>query len=275
MKALFEILPAKIDTNNCTLFCEISYECFSFAIKNEEQNKFVGVAVFELEKAADEKEYANVLEELINKQPLLADSFKKVYIIYSFKECVLIPFNLYSSLENENVLKLVHGDIQSNSFVLTDLITENGVYNTYRVGAPIVSMLQKKFPDAENIHRYSVSLKQPQPEGDKLKVIFYPQRIIVKLSKNGKTEFINSFNYRTKEEASYILLNTSTQYEANNIPVEVSGLIEKNSALYKEIYKYFETVSFDSLPAGLEYAEEIMQQPSHYFSHIFSAVSCE
>ena len=54
MKALFEILPEGIDAANCVLVCEISNEGFSYAIKNEEQNKYVAVAVFHFEKGIDE-----------------------------------------------------------------------------------------------------------------------------------------------------------------------------------------------------------------------------
>ena len=66
--------------------------------------------------------------------------------MYSFAESVLIPFALYSSLENENVLNLVHGDLQNNTSVLTDLITESGVYNAYRVSTPILNVFKSKFP---------------------------------------------------------------------------------------------------------------------------------
>lgn len=275
MKALFEILPGSVDAANCILVCEISNEIFSYAIKNEEQNRYVALAVFQFEKGTDSNDYGNVLQDVIQTQPLLSGNFKKVYIVYSFAESVLIPFALYSSLENENVINLVHGDIQNNTSVLTDLVTESGVYNAYRVGAPILNVFKSIFPDAVNMHQYSVLLKQPRPKEDKLSIIFYPQRIVVKLNKKGRTELVNSFCYNTAEDVSYILLNTCKQFGVENIAVEICGLIEKDSALYKEIYKYFETIDFALLPAACNYAEEIIQQPSHYFSHIFAIDSCE
>ena len=275
MKALFEILPDSIDAAQCILVCEISKESFSYVIKNEEQNLYVGIAVFQFEKGTDSRDYGNILQDAIQDQKLLAEKFKKVCIIYSFAESVLIPFALYSSLENENVLNLVHGDFHTNTSVLTDLVTESGVYNTYRVSGSILNTFQSKFSDAINMHQHSALLKQPKPEGDKLKIIFYPGRIVLMLNKKGRTELVNSFCYNTPEDVSYILLNTCRQFEVENIPIEVSGLIEEDSALYKEIYKYFETVHFASLPAGSNYSEEITQQPSHYFSHLFEVDSCE
>ena len=275
MKALFEILPGSVDAANCTLVCEISNESFSYAIKNTEQNNYVGLAVYQFEKATDRKDYGNVLQEVIKAQPLLSGNFKKVFIVYSYAESVLIPFALYSSLENENVINLVHGDIENNTSILTDLVTESGVYNAYRVSATILKVLNSTFPDAVNTHQYSILLKQPQVKEDELSIIFYPQRIVVKLNKKGRIALVNNFFYNTAEDVSYILLNICQQFEVENVPVEISGLIDKDSALYKEIYKYFETIAFSALPAACNYAEEITRQPAHYFSHIFAIDPCE
>lgn len=275
MKAVFEILPVSVDAGKCILICEISNEGFSFAIKNDEQNTYVAVAVFQFDKGTDRKDYGNILQDAIQKQSLFSAGFEKVFIMYSFEESVLIPFNLYSSLENENVLKLIHGDIQNNTSVLTDLVTESGVYNVYRVPSQVVTIFKHKFPDAVNLHQYSVLLRQPQEKNDKLYIIFYLQKIVVKLNKNGSTILLNSFYFNKAEDVSYVLLNICKQFEVENIPLEISGLIEKDSALYKEIYKYFETVEFASLPSISNYADGITQQPSHYFSNIFAVDSCE
>jgi Protein of unknown function (DUF3822) len=275
MKALFEILPGGVDAAQCVLVCEVSNEGFSYAIKDDEQNRYVAIAVFHFDKGTGREAYGNILGELIQSQPLLSENFRKVYVMYSFAESVLIPFALYSSLENVNVLNLVHGDLQNHTSILTDLVTESGVYNAYRIDTPVINTLQSKFPDAVTMHQYSVLLRQPRSTEDKLSIIFYPQRIVVKLEKKGRTELVNSFRYNTAEDASYILLNSCRQFEIETIPIEVSGLIEKDSALYKEIYKYFEEVNFASLPANYTYVDEIIQQPSHYFSHIFAIDSCE
>ena len=275
MKAVFEILPDSVDAGKSILVCEISNEGFSYAIKNTRQNTYVALALFHFDKSAKSIDYGQVLQNTIQKQLLLSGNFKKVFIMYSFGESVLIPVALYSSPENKNVLNLIHGDIENDVSILTDIIVDNGIYNTYRVPAPIFKVFKSKFPDAVNRHQYSVLLEQLPAKEDKLFIIFYPQKIVLKLDKNGRTELINSFYYNNAEDVSYILLNVCKQFEVENIPIEVSGLIEKDSALYKEIYKYFESVSFASLPAGSSYSEEITQHPSHYFSHIFAVDPCE
>jgi len=276
LKTVLEILPVEIDAYRSILVCEISNEGFSYAIKNDDTNTYVGVSVSHFNKntGADD-DYSINLQNGLGLQSLLSGNFKKVYIINSFGESVLIPFYLYDSQENKNALNLIHGDLQDNASILTDVIAQHEIYNSYRVSTPLLSVIKSKFPGAINRHQYTVLLKQVPAEEDKMLVIFYSKKIVVMLNKNKSTQFINTFAYTTAEEVLYILLNTCKQFEAENIPLEISGMIENNSALSKEIFKYFASVSFKKLPAGCNYSEEITKHPSHYFSHIFAADSCE
>ena len=275
MKPVFEILPDAVDAEKSILVCEISNQGFSYAIKNEDQNIYVGLAVFHFNKNAVGQNDANILKEIIGGQSLLSQKFRKVCVIFSYSESVLVPFELYNLTENENVLNLIHGDIQNKAVILTDLVVEKKVYNAYRVPADILKIISETFPNAVNRHQYSALLKQTTETENKLLVIFYPQKIVVRLIKGGDVEFINNFDYRTAEDVSYILLNVCKQFEVANVPLEVSGLIDKDSGLYKEIYKYFEPIEFATLSEESNYVEAINQHPAHYFSHIFAFDTCE
>lgn len=275
MKTILEILPVDVDTQKCTLLCEISNEGFSYAIKNDDENVYIAVAVFHYDKNTDIGDYSVILQNELERQPLLSGNFKKVYIMYSFEESVLIPLSLYSSRENTNVLSLIHGDLQNNVSVLTDFIVESGIYNTYNISTPLLNVLKSKFPDAANRHQYSVLLKQVPAEEDKLLIIFYLRKIVMMLNKNGSTQFINTFSYDTTDDVLYILLNACKQFEVDNIPVEISGMIEKNSPLSTGILEYFSSVRFTELPAGSNYSEDITKHLPYYFSYLFAVDSCE
>jgi len=270
MKALFDISSAIPDPFDCLLICEVTDDGFSYAIKNQTDGTFTTVAVFEADKSAARENYSDSLRDLIEQIEVLKRHFKQVIIMFSFEDSVLIPFSMYSSLENEQVLKLIHGDLKENSAVMTDLVTGSGVYNAYRVPKPVVNVVKSYFPHATTVHQYSVLLQQPQPTGHQLNVVFYPKRIVLHLYKNGRTVLINAYGYKRPEDVSYTLLNACQHFEMENVPVKISGLIEKESALYKELYKYFETIELAELPASHQYAADISQQPAHYFSHLFS-----
>jgi hypothetical protein len=125
------------------------------------------------------------------------------------------------------------------------------------------------------MHQYSLLLKNPVNRNEGLDVIFYSQKIVVHLIKDGKQQLINSYKYQKAEDVSYTLLNICKQFQLENVHLEISGLLEETSALYKEIYKYFTDIEFTSLSPANNYSEEITKFPAHYFSYIFAIDSCE
>lgn len=275
MRTAFEILPTSLDAANCSLFCEVSNEGFSFCIKDETNNSFVGLAIYNYDKTKPLVGLPIDLQIVFHqKKDILSQKFNKVIVVYSLPQSVLIPFSIYSSDRNETVMNLMHGDFHANEIIFTDLITEHSVYNCYRIPTALYEVLQEHYPNATSAHQYTVLLKRPIEKEDKLSVIFYGQKLIVFLIQGGKYQLINSYSYITPEDVSYILLNVCHQLKIKNITLEINGLVEEDSLLYKEIYKYFTDIEFSKLPLGSNYSEEIKQYPTHYFSHIFSLDSC-
>lgn len=105
-------------------------------------------------------------------------------------------------------------------------------------------------------------------------VIFYSYKMIVSLFVEGKCLLINSYDYQYAEDVSYYLLSIREENNIDNIALEVSGFIEKNSTLYNELYKYFKDISFARLSPLCEYSEDILHYPSHYFCHLFDLDPC-
>ncbi|HXS55825.1 MAG TPA: DUF3822 family protein [Hanamia sp.] len=275
MRTAFEIIPSSLDSENCTLICELSTEGFSYVIKDEEKNSVEGLAVHHYDKSTPPVGFPIALQILFHKQRTLSQRFKKTIINYSLPESVLMPFPLYNSARNGDVINLVHGDLHGDGIILADKIEEQKTYNVFRLRTDMHEVIQSQFPNAEHSHQYSVLLKRPVIKHDSLFVIFYARKIVVSLLKNGTPQLINTFRFQTAEDVSYTLLNICKQFDVPNIALTISGLLERKSELYKEIYKYFETIDMAPLPDCQKYHEEILVYPSHYFSHIFAIDPCE
>lgn len=270
MKAVLEILSGKIDAGDCVLICEAGTDGFSYVIKNEASNEFVALAVYHFSGNYAGENSSPVLKEIFKNEGMLSESFKKVFVIYSYPESVLVPFEMYNSQKNSSVLNMIHGDFTENDAVRSDVIEEIKAYNVYRIPSKLKDDIESQFPSAECLHQYSALAKNASPDGNKITVIFYPNKIVLTVMKEGKLMLVNSFLYKRAEDVSYILLNTCQQFEMENVTLEASGLIEQNSALYKEIYKYFEHVSFAPLPGEIIMQEDFAVYPSHFFSHFFT-----
>jgi hypothetical protein len=275
MRTVFEILPESVDTENSVLLCEVNNEGFSFGIKNETENFFSGLGIYHYDKSRPPVGLPIALQVIFHQKEIFSKKFKKTRIVYSFPQSVLVPFSVYNSSKNGLMMNMMHGDLHSNETLLTDVIASQYFYNCYRIPSALHEVLQSQFPGAVSMHQYTHLLKMPVGKNDRLSVIFYSQKIIVFLVKNEKYHLINSFNYRSPEDVSYILLNICRQFNINGIQLEMSGLIEESSALYKEVYKFFTDIQLAALPEGISFSEEITRYPSHYFSYIFAIDSCE
>lgn len=274
MRAVFEILPSDYDPENCSLLCEVSNEGFSYCIKNEETNSFLGIAVYHFDHSKLAVGFPIALQVLFHQQEIFSKKFRKVCVVYSFPQSVLIPFSIYNPERNQTVMNMMFGDVEANELILTDDIANQSMYNCYRLAPAILEMVKSQFPNATFFHQYSHLLKKTVAENDRMRVIFYSQKIVVNLRKEAKDVLVNTFNYTAAQDVSYILLTICQQFGVKNIQIQISGLIEENSVLYKEIYKYFDDIELSGFREGYQYDQGITALPSHYFTHIFDIDSC-
>lgn len=148
------------------------------------------------------------------------------------------------------------------------------MYNTYSVSKALNDTVFHQFPAIRGVHQFSALLKKERLEEDKMTAIFYPEKVVVTLYKEGKFQLLNNYAYRTPEDVVYILLNICRQFDAPDIPLEAFGFIEENSALFKSIYKYFTTVNLVNPSDEYQYEEGITQYPVHFFNHLYEFDVC-
>lgn len=275
MRTVFEILPSSVIPESCTLLCEVSNEGFSFCIKNEEINSFLGLGVYHYDKSKPAVGLPIDLQIIFHQKEILSGKFKKVCVVYSFCKSTLVPFSVYDREKNEVMMNMMFGDLGQNETILTEVLTDKSLYNCYRIPTALVEVIQNQFPNACSRHQYSLLLKNSASGSNYLTLIFYTQKFIVCLIKDGKYQLVNSYNFETPEDVSYSLLNICDQFNMIDPHLFIHGLLEENSPLFKGIYKYFSDIQFASLPSENVYSEEIMKFPAHYFSYIFAIDSCE
>ena len=98
----------------------------------------------------------------------------------------------------------------------------------------------------------------------------------VVIIKSNKLLLAKTFSYATPDDVLYYLLKCCQQLNISQqtVRLSLSGLIEKDSAVYRELYKYFINLEFESLPADIKLAEALTEHPPHYFSSISKLAAC-
>lgn len=271
MKALFEIF-SPFENQNTTLTCQVSENHLIIKISDKENRVQQGIGIYEIENIEN---YLSEFESFFQSHEWLAKPFHKIEIFFANREVVFVPFHLYDRSENENVLKLIHGDLDDRPGIIeVDMLTQQSVYAVYKVPKELYQLIKSTFPGGRFTHLFSCVVKREPPE-QLLSVNFIGKKAIVALAHKNKWQFVREFDFDSVQDVLYQLLNICAQYELVDTPLEVGGLIERNSTLFMEIYKYFQQVTLAQLPDGLEYHEDILRYPVHYFSSYFHLTPCE
>jgi hypothetical protein len=240
------------------------------------ERKIVGFESYNLPQTGREEEALAVLSE----SPLAEMNYGSVSITFNTEEFVLIPDRFYHPDIVEDSLALVHGDLPTNVSA-TEHLQEMGMHNLYRVPMWLHQCLTQRFHQAGKHHGVGLMLSSILKRNEDwsstcIHLWFYTGHVLSAIYKDGKLLISNWFPYEIPEDLSYTLLNAVEQYglDPGDVPVMVSGFIDRDSIIFEELMKYFLVVETDN-GGGTFIADDIFSgYPDHYFTPAFSIAVC-
>jgi hypothetical protein len=268
-----------VDWQRCRLVIELNQQFLHYVVLEEnEKVLLLRYYQFAAKKAGD---VAGFTEEVLTSDEVLQQNMKEVIVIYNWPENCFVPGALYDKSMDREYLELVHGDFY-NCFIASEKIRSADTYNVFRLPAPVHESLYRKFPGATFVHQYSAWLdcRQNQPpeqdQSGKVSVLFYRNTISISVVMGEEVKLVQSMEYQTAEDVAYHLLNICHQLglHPEKTIFDISGMIDLNSAMYKELQKYFLLIETDRLPAGLQVPEEMNSFPEHFFLPLLKLAVC-
>jgi len=242
----------------------------SFAVMNYLTKELVEFGYYT--SAEDENDYKSFFEGIES----LNNRYYQTAIGYDANESVQIPSVVYKYEDGQLNLDVAYG-----KSVHTTVVSENvpgwNLYNVYRLSSNLHSAISWKFLSAKSWSTYSVLLKDHSSKnGEAMIIDFKTDEFSLVVLKNSKLLLAKTFTYSSPEDVLYYLLKCCQQLSLSQQTVKVSlaGLIEKDSAVYRELYKYFINLEFESLSADVKLAEALTVHPKHYFSSISKLAAC-
>ncbi len=273
MNLPFYIQPANLNTSNAELYIAIDAPGLSYIIL--EGGTCKALAIYHFKADTSNELAAELIHRVIAEQPVLKQKFKKVNIIYGYAPSILIPQQFMHEKDNHALLDLVYGD-SGERVTRYDFMYRQAIQNVYGVPAVIEQVITRYFSSAHYHHIYSLLANVVKYPGNHLYCIVSEGQLKVLFIKDSKLQVMQHFDYKKPEDVVFHLLKLCKSFEVNlnDTILHLSGMIEPDSALYNELYKYFLQVQFDTLTDLYQYPEEINQYPAHYFSHLFSLAAC-
>jgi Protein of unknown function (DUF3822) len=275
LKPTFNIQVDHAAAGQLNLFLQIGEYHLAYTIIDNNSN-CVAVAMYHLQKQDSNEDTANLLKEIVAQQPLLKDGLCKIVLIFDYPQAVLIPEAYMQYEAKKNMLQLVFGEMEQMQ-IKTEFNAQKAMHVIYAIPKIIDTVLTYIFSADITTHQYALLPNIVQQTNTYLYCVFNQSTVTILLVKNGSTQIMQTYNYKTPEDVAYYFLHTCTSFEIdiNTLVVIVNGMIDKDSVLYTELYKYFLHIQFATLPPGFTYPETLTNTyPQHYFSNLFAVAAC-
>lgn len=252
-----------VATESTRLSLRIGENHVGFAVTDCDTNELCHLAWF-----TGETVTADTLETLLQSHATLTAGHKQVTVCYDYPQSLIIPLNLYKDTDARAMLETTHG-IMEHDELLSDRIPAWQVVNTYAVGREIRQWVSSSFRNASQVHQYSVSIRNvaAAEEEGYLLVDFRSDDFTVIVLRNNELMLAQSFPYSSPSDVVYYLLKAAAQFglQPETARLLVSGMVDRQSILYRELYQYFVNIGFRE--AAWKQPED-ERYPSHFFTSL-------
>lgn len=247
------------------LLLEFGPDYCCYAWLNEAERKFSRIVYFALEELRAEEQVAAILESLEKTAP------KKLIACSGYFEALLLPQKYASTAAS--LLDAVYEP--SSQEPLADRVPEWQMTAAFRFPPAIARSVKEYFPSAIFLHAYTPSLKiyNGFVAPDQIDIHFTPGYFRVLLKKNKELQLAQTYAYKTPLDVVYYLLKICYEFalDQKEVFLVLSGLVEKDSALYAELHAYFLNLHFAQAPA---YAMPEHEHPHYYFTSLYNLAAC-
>lgn len=203
--------------------------------------------------------------------------FTDVILINNRNNYVLLPENIYRENVAQNVLETIHGDLLNN-VIHTDHIHQWEIAAVHGMDHELEALIRHQFPQVRTLHFVSPALRHSFRNIDteirqSIKLFFYPACFIAQVFSGDQLQLLQHFYFETSQDVVYHLLNLADKFhlDTTEIHVGVSGPIDMNGEVWKELNRCFLKVSTDVIHQG-DFDDNHF--PSHYFTPFFMVPTC-
>lgn len=212
------------------------------------------------------------LDSIFNENAVLNGHFQSITTALDFGFSSLLPASLHVS-ETAPLMYLENADQQDH--VITEPVPGHDASNRYTVPPDILTWIVHHFPSSSYYHTHTIQIAAAATAGENglIRVDFSDNVFTVAVFKNENLLLAKTFRYSTSTDAVFYLLKICEVFglKQESVSVEISGLVDASSKLYREVYDYFLNTSFKAA----DWLDDNSEVPSHYFTALNELVLCE
>lgn len=213
---------------------------------------------------------SSTLADIFTQQGDVNTSFYQVKLCYDYPGNMLLP----SAGFRQEEAGLLKPFFPGTAVTITEQVPAWQLYNVYSVPKDVHDLFTSRFPSVQCWHQATVGLRNMNAASAEgcFQVDIRHNEFLVIAAKGGALLLAQPFEYSTPEDVLYYLLKIARQFSLsqNQLQVELSGLIDKQSALYKDLYQYFANISF----RDADWKMNDPGYPAHFFTSLNDLSRC-
>lgn len=217
-----------------------------------------------------------MLSAVFTAHPELHYSFKEVRICYDHARSAFIPIEHFDNANAKALLDIMHGS-DGRSEVISEMVNEWQLYNVYAVPVDVQEWITRRFPSAKCRHHFTLGVKTLNGDiPDRLLIDIHTDEFSFIATKEDKLLIAQTHEYSSPEDILYYLLKTCHQFSLSQekVQLQVSGLIEKESQLYREMAQFFINVDFREPAWEVPLTNGESDHPAHFFTTLNDLARC-
>ena len=268
MKIVFKIEPSVDENVALHLLAEVGDEDISFLIFSRSPFKIEGFVSLGFDKNTVSKIYIDNVKKYIEELSFLkGTNFSTTTIFYNYTTSTLVPILYFLETEKQQILNQLFVPDKSR-LCLQETCKWQSIKNIYSVPAVVHNYFLELYPQSKFAHSTSYQLSNSHTTY--LYCILYNSSIKIILFKEGQLQIVQYFDYSSPEDVCYYLLNVAERFDItpSSLPITLSGMVDVDSIIYYELYKYFLNISFAT--TEVKTAERLNELPTHFYHHLTS-----
>lgn len=270
MKKVFSISSSQVSGTD-KLIVRLGNYHFSFAVADNNANELRQLVYYTHADITDEVSLAEVFQQ----EELLRKNYEDIRIAFDYPYSILVPAAHASAFPAATALDLQFGPRGSSS-IETEPVSSWQLNNQFAVPANVMQWIRTHFPKARLTHGYTADLCRVEStdfEGG-VALDFRSEEFTLLASRGNKLLLTQTYTYESPADVIYYLLRAIQQFgfTQQEVRLSLSGLIEKESSLYRELYQYFIHLRFREAEWQVKQEEESL--PAHFFTSLYDLAKC-
>ncbi|TKK70981.1 DUF3822 family protein [Ilyomonas limi] len=259
VQKLFSIYFTPDETN--ALFIEIGHHHIACWCTGDKQS-LQAFEYFTFHTTDEHEDFEKVYKVAKLHSVLLNNEFAATEVIWETTPFTCVPNALFKPEVLDDYINM----LDKSPFTKALSCTQRDITVAYPVKEDALRLVQHHFPKATASHKICQLSKELSGNAvTALHTIFYHHHFLLLAVKDNALQLATSIAYQSSQDCLYYILYTMQQLNLplNETVVLVSGFIDMNSALYKELYQYIPLLQ----PAEKGMLKD--EYPAHYFTTFY------